>query len=60
MVNEDLEFIQAIMVSNPYDNIVFILKKENLKTSLDKAMDYFLSIEEYEQCVRIRNLFLKY
>ena len=58
LVDEDLEFIQAIMVSNSYDNIVFILKKENLNISLNKAMDYFLSIEEYEQCVRIRNLFI--
>lgn len=58
MVDDDLEFIQAIMISNPYDNIVFILKKENLNVSLNKAMDYFLSIEEYEQCARIRNLFI--
>lgn len=58
MINENLEFIQAIMVSNSYDNIVFIIKKENLDVSLNKAMDYFLSIEEYEQCVRIRNLFI--
>ncbi len=58
LVNENLQFIQAIMISNRYDNIVFILKKENLNNSLNKAMDYFLSIEEYEQCARIRNLFI--
>lgn len=58
LINENLQFIQAIMISNRYDNIVFILKKENLDISLNKAMDYFLSIEEYEQCARIRNLFI--
>ena len=58
MVDESLEFVQAIMVSNTYDNIVFILKQENLVKSLNKAMEYFLSIEEYEQCARIRNLFI--
>jgi len=58
MIKEKLQLVQAIMVSNGYDNIVFILKKENLDISLNKAMDYFLSIEEYEQCARIRNLFI--
>jgi hypothetical protein len=58
LIKEDLEVVQAIMVSNYYDNIVFLLKKENLDLTLNKAMDYFLDIEEYEQCARIRNLFI--
>ena len=44
------------MVSNYYDNIVFLLKKENIDLTLSKAMDYFMSIEEYEKCAEIRNL----
>lgn len=56
MIDEKLEFIQCMMVENGYDNIVFILKKENLKLTFDRAMEYFLSIEEYEKCSEIRDL----
>ena len=55
LIKEDLEAVQAIMVSNLSDNIVFLVKKENVKTTLEKAMEYFLSIEEYEQCDKIQN-----
>jgi hypothetical protein len=58
MIEEDVESIQALMISNSYDNIVFIVKKENVDLMLNKAMEYFLEIEEYEQCVKIRNLFI--
>jgi hypothetical protein len=58
MLSENLDIVQAIMVSNYYDNIVFLLKKENIKLTLDKAMDYFMSIEEYEKCAKIRDLYI--
>jgi hypothetical protein len=56
MLNEDLDVVQAIMVSNLSDNIVFILKRDNLTLTLEKAMEYFMDIEEYEKCAEIRNL----
>jgi hypothetical protein len=56
LVKENLDFIQAIMVSNLYDNIVFIIKRDNLKLTLDKAFDFFMDIEEYEKCAEIRDL----
>jgi hypothetical protein len=58
LVKENLDFIQAIMVSNVYDNIVFIIKRDNVKLTLDKAMDFFMDIEEYEKCVEIRDLYI--
>jgi hypothetical protein len=58
LIKDDLELIQAIMVSNLADNIVFILKRENVDLMLDKAMEYFMSIEEYEKCAEIRNLYI--
>ena len=58
MLSENLDTVQAIMVSNYYDNIVFLLKRENIKLTLDKAMDYFMSIEEYEKCAKIRDLYI--
>ena len=58
LINERLELVQAILVSNLADNIVFIIKQDNVDLTLNKAMEYFLSIEEYEQCAKIRNLFI--
>ncbi|CAB4143729.1 hypothetical protein UFOVP449_261 [uncultured Caudovirales phage] len=56
MINEKLDMLQAIMVSNLADNVVFVLKKENLHITMGKAMDYFLEEEEYEKCAEIRDL----
>lgn len=58
LIKEDLEEVQALMISNLLDNIVFLLRKQDVEITLQKALDYFLSIEEYEQCVKIRNLFI--
>jgi len=58
MVKLDLESIQAIMVSNLSDNVVFIIQRKDLQFTLDKAMDYFLSMEEYEKCAEIRDLYI--
>lgn len=56
LIEENLDMIQAIMISNYQDNIVFILKKENLENVLEKAFDFFMDIEEYEKCAEIRDL----
>ncbi len=56
LIKNNMDYIQAVMVSNLSDNIVFIIKKENVNLTLDKAMEYFLSIEEYEQCSKIRDI----
>lgn len=56
LLTEKLDNVQAIMVSNYYDNLVFILKRENVKLTLEKAMEYFMDIEEYEKCAEIRDL----
>lgn len=58
LIKEKLSFVQAIMVSNSSDNIVFIIKRENVKLTLDKAMDFFMDIEEYEKCAEIRDLYI--
>ena len=34
--------------------------KEELPITLGKAMEYFLSIEEYEKCAKVRDLIDKY
>ena len=56
MITDNLDTLQAIMVSNLDDNIVFVLKKETIHITLRKAMEYFLSEEEFEKCAKIRDL----
>jgi hypothetical protein len=56
LIEDDLQSIQPIMVSNETDNIVFILRKENIDIMLEKAMNFFTETEEYEKCAEIRDL----
>lgn len=58
ILENNIDILQAIIVSNSYDNIVFIIKRKNIDLLLKKAMNYFLEIEEYEQCAKIRNLLI--
>jgi hypothetical protein len=58
LIKLGLESIQAIMVSNLSDNVVFIIQRKDLQFTLEKAMDYFLSVEEYEKCAEIRDLYI--
>jgi hypothetical protein len=56
MLELKLTSLQAIMVSNVNDNIVFIIKDENIELILEKALSYFMEKEEYEKCAEIRDL----
>lgn len=56
LVKNDLEYIEAILLSNFSDNVIMIVQKDSMEITLKKAMDYFLSIEEYELCGKIRDL----
>ena len=56
LVKQNLDQIQAIMVSNLADNIVFVIKKETVHITIRKAMDFFLEQEEFEKCAQIRDL----
>ncbi len=56
LLESNEEVVQAILISNLSDNIVIILRKSDLDMTLELAMEYFLSIEEYEKCAEIRDL----
>lgn len=56
LIENKLDVVEAIMISNYSDNIVFLLRKENLNITLERAMEYFMNIEEYEKCAEIRDL----
>jgi hypothetical protein len=59
LIEDESEMIQAMLVSNLADNVVFIIKRDELSITLKKAMTYFLSIEEYEKCAKVRDLMNK-
>lgn len=58
LITHKLKEVQAVIVSSFSENIVFVIKEEDVKLTLEKAMEYFLSIEEYEQCGIINDLFI--
>ena len=58
LINGEFEIIEAIMISNLADNVVFMVSEKNVSDTLNKAMEYFLEIEEYEQCSKIRDLLI--
>jgi hypothetical protein len=58
MLQEKLEAVQVMLIANLSENIVFIINKNDIQFTLEKAMKYFLSIEEYEQCSKIQELYI--
>ncbi len=54
----EFDIVEAIMISNLADNVVFMVSDKNVLDTLNKAMEYFLEIEEYEQCGKIRDLLI--
>jgi excinuclease UvrABC nuclease subunit len=56
LINQNLDEVQAIMVSNLADNIVFVIKRKTIHITLKKAMNFFLEEEEFEKCAKIRDL----
>lgn len=58
LITEDLKMVQAVLIANLSENVVFILKQSDIKFTLENAMRYFLSIEEYEQCSKIQELYI--
>lgn len=58
LITGGFTMIEAIMISNLSDNVVFMVNEKNVSDTLEKAMNYFLDIEEYEQCSKIRDLLI--
>lgn len=58
MLRDNLDAAQVMLIANLSENIVFVLSRKDLDITLEKAMKYFLSIEEYEQCSKIQELFI--
>lgn len=56
LLTSDIEQLQAVIVSNFTDNVIFLIDKTTVALTLQTAMNYFLSIEEFEICAKIRDL----
>ena len=59
MIKNESEHINAIMVSNLADNVVFILRNDSVDLTLKKAMDYFLQIEAILRKKKIKKITTK-
>ena len=55
---EGLDEIVLFRIINPISNFIMIseLKKEDWGSSLNKSLEYFESIEEYEICSDVKKL----
>ena len=53
-IKENKKEIKLCEVKN--SGIFITVEKENWKNSLDKALEYYISTEEYEECSKIKNL----
>ena len=57
-IKEGLDEIVLFRIINPISNFIMVseLKKEDWSSSLNKSLEYFESIEEYEICSDIKKL----
>ena len=53
-IEDDLESVNIAEIIN-YDVIISVPKTE-WKSGLEKAMDYYIKTEEYEECSKIKDL----
>ena len=56
LLESDEDSIQVLLISNLSDNIVLIVKRDEVDLTLKLSMEYFMEIEEYEKCAEIRDL----
>ena len=56
-IEDNLESVNIAEIKN-YDLILNVPKSE-WKSGLERAMEYYIKTEEYEQCSKIKNLIKK-
>ena len=53
-INDDLD--EVILFYYQEENVYHYITYKEYKKSLEKAINYFVSIEEYETCTKIKNI----
>ena len=53
------QFIKCLYLILKNSNIFITVGKQEWKNSLDSALEYYISTEEYEECSKIKNLINK-
>ena len=56
-IKNDKKEVKLCEVKN--SNIFITVEKQEWKNSLDSALEYYISTEEYEECSKIKNLINK-
>ena len=56
-IEDNLESVNIAEIKN--HNMIINVSRSEWKGGLEKAMEYYIKIEEYEQCSKIKNLISK-
>ena len=56
-IEDDLESVNVAEIK--HHDIIINVSKSEWKGGLEKAMDYYIEKEEYEECSKIKNLIKK-
>jgi hypothetical protein len=56
-IEDDLESVNVAEIK--HHNIVINVSKSEWKGGLEKAMEYYIEMEEYEECSKIKKLIKK-
>ena len=56
-IEENLESVNIAEIK--HHDIIINVSKSEWKSGLEKAMEYYIKTEEYEQCSKIKNLIKK-
>ena len=56
-IKDNLESVNIAEIKN--HDIIINVSKSEWKSGLEKAMEYYIKTEEYEQCSKIKNLINK-
>ena len=53
-IKDDLESVNIAEIK--HTDIILSVSKDEWKGGLEKAMEYYIKTEEYEECTKIKNL----
>ena len=56
-IEDNLESVNIAEIKN--HDLIISVSKDEWKPGLEKAMEYYIKTEEYEQCSKIKNLIKK-
>ena len=57
IISNKVQKIKKVMaLKEPPVNVDFIISKDDIEITLEKMMEYYIEVEEYEKCAKIHKL----